>query len=106
MPNRPLLITLVRLLVLGLGAVTSRGWSDDSRPLERTQADTRNGVAIGVNFNDSGPLRPEFPEHIFRDATDGRWPVPAISAIDLAHGLQPVAIQGDSHALSGDITKL
>jgi len=63
-------------------------------------------ASVGVNYNDGSPLQPEFPEHIYRNAGPGNWPVPAISGSDLASGLKPVIITGQLHALSGTTQKL
>lgn len=56
---------------------------------------------VGVNFNDGSRLQPELPEHIYRTAAPGNWPVPAISGSDLASGITPVIVAGSLHALSG-----
>ncbi|HEY1785321.1 MAG TPA: PSD1 and planctomycete cytochrome C domain-containing protein [Pirellulales bacterium] len=63
-------------------------------------------AAVGTNFNDGSQFQPEFPEQFFRNAAPGNWPVPAISAADLAHGIMPVVISGTVHPLSGGATKL
>ncbi len=98
-------IGLVNLVMLG--ALAGPGQVEAAEPQAPQQTPTHSeNVAVGVNFNDGTPLRPEFSEHIFRDAADGRWPVPVISTTDLAHGLQSVTIQGNHHPLSGGIQKL
>ncbi len=61
---------------------------------------------VGTNFNGGGPWQAELPEQVFRNAEPGNWPVPPISAHDLAHGLTPVVPAGIVHSLSGPPTKL
>jgi hypothetical protein len=63
-------------------------------------------AAVGTNFNDGSLFQFEFPEQFFRNATTDHWPVPAISATDLAHGVAPVVISGNVHPLSGGPLKL
>ena len=47
-----------------------------------------------------------FPNSSFATRRPGNWPVPAISAADLAHGVSPVVISGNVHPLSGGPAKL
>ncbi len=97
MPTR---ITLGLLLWLA----APRAWGD---PCAEVARDSANPVAvIQTNYNDGGPLRVEFPEHLFRGAEPGELPVPPISGCDLADRILPVVISGKLHPLSGGADKL
>ncbi len=88
-------------LFLATSVVGKRARSADVRPQDPMQVPAAASIAVGYSYNGSDPLHFEFSEHIFRSAADGQWPVPAISATDLAEGIVPVIIEGGAHPLSG-----
>jgi hypothetical protein len=91
------------LVVAGAG---ERTWSADVRAQNQPQIPAVTGVAVGYNFNGGDLGRFEFPEHIFRSAAAGQWPVPAISTKDLAEAIVPIILAGRPHPLSGEPQKL
>ncbi len=97
------LLGLVWLLLVSHSALADPGSTlADSSPV----ALATGPATVGTNFNGGGPWQPELSEHIFRTAAAGNFPVPVISAHDLANGVTPVVLSGIVHSLSGPATKL
>ena len=98
------------LLLAGLlaaKAVADPNPAATPQPIAAATAPAAAAVAqVGTNFNDGTPPEFEFPEQFFRNASPGNWPVPAISAADLAHRITPVLILGGLQPLSGGVEKL
>ena len=105
MPRQWWLIIAFAAAALAAAAEAAFGANPESRSASLTGASAAL-AKVGMNFNGGEPLEPEFSEHIYRSAAQDQWPVPEISASDLAQGVLPVVVAGRLHALSGSPARL